>query len=99
MTTKEEFDRDPEAIAWARGYIQERYDFAEKAEQKAKVDWNDSIRKNETRLKQAEYHDRMMRWRRIKNMLQMWFIGGEGCVITCFDERRPAMLEMLDASR
>ena len=38
-------------------------------------------------------------WRRYANLLDMHFIGGEGCVIAAFDARRPEFAHMLAASR
>jgi hypothetical protein len=33
-------------------------------------------------------------WRKHARMMQNDFIGGEGCVIAAFDERRPAFVKM-----
>lgn len=91
-----DYDRDQAAIDWARAKIQRRYDFAAKAEATYQLKWQDAVRSNSKLLTQRELHDTMMRWRRIKNFLQMWFIGGEGCVVADFDVRRPHMMSFLD---
>jgi hypothetical protein len=75
------FDSDPEALAWARSKIQGRADRYAEWEQKARDEGDE---------------DKAMRWRRLKNMLHMDFIGGEGCVIAGFDERLPQLIEDLD---
>ncbi len=38
--------------------------------------------------------DRASQWRKFANLLELELIGGKTCVITPFDERRPAMLAL-----
>jgi hypothetical protein len=80
-----DFDRNPEALAWARTKLQHHIDKLAGWEQQATA---------QDKTEQAEH------WRRTKNYLLRSFIGGHGCVIAAFDERLPAHLDMLDrASR
>jgi hypothetical protein len=37
--------------------------------------------------KEAETPEQQMQWRKVANILEMKFIGGEGCVIRPFDKR------------
>jgi hypothetical protein len=78
-----DFDRDPEALAWARRKIQNEIDRADKFVADAK----------RVRNEQAE-----RTWRVIGNHLRRSFIGGTGCVIAAFDERRPDHLALLDTA-
>jgi hypothetical protein len=78
-----DFDRDPEALAWARRKIQNEIDRADKFVADAK----------RARNEQAE-----RTWRVIGNHLRRSFIGGTGCVIAAFDERRPDHLALLDTA-
>lgn len=78
-----DFDRDPEALAWARRKIQNVIDRADKFVADAK----------RVRNEQAE-----RTWRVIGNHLRRSFIGGTGCVIAAFDERRPGHLALLDTA-
>lgn len=71
-----DYDRDPEALAWARAIVQRDIDRFRRFESKAR---------SEGRDEQASF------WRKIANFLNMDFIGGEGCKIAAFDERRPSL--------
>lgn len=75
------FDRDPEALAWARTKVQAEIDRADKFVQQATADGA---------TESAEF------WRRHALHLHRSFIGGEGCAIACFDERRPAFVKSID---
>lgn len=79
-----DFDRDPEALAWARAKLQLHIDKL--------ADWEQQAA-GQDKAEQADH------WRRVKHYLQRKFIGGQGCVIAAFDERLPAHLDMLDRAR
>lgn len=70
------FGRDPEALEWARGHCERLRD---------KYGGFESAAARDGRIDQATF------WRKAANMLQMQLIGGTGCVITPFDERRPSL--------
>lgn len=70
------FESDPEALAWARSRVQGSID---------------KFRQFETEARNRGDEDRASQWRKFANFLQMDFIGGEGCVIAAFDERRPSL--------
>jgi len=72
----EKFGRDPEALAWARGHVQRRVDKYRGFSTEARDRGNEGL---------AE------QWRKFANLLQMEFIGGKGCTITPFDERKPRL--------
>lgn len=83
MTTlHSKFDRDPEALAWARAgvqtFINRMRDFERQARERAGSDPE--------------------QWRKIAFFIEREFIGGDGCVIATFDERRPALAAQLDAA-
>lgn len=78
------FDRDPEAVAWARGKVQAEIDRLARWHEKAKT---------EGKAEQAEH------WRRIAGFLNRKFIGGHVGVIARFDERLPEWVETVDAAR
>lgn len=78
MTDRSRYDADPEALAWARAKIQAEIDRAEKFVEQATADGATAS---------ADF------WRRHALHLQRSFIGGEGCVIASFDERRPAFTQ------
>lgn len=70
-----DFDRDPEALAWARAKVQHEIDRMVSFErQAAETGTTDPAQ-----------------WRRFSGMLRRSFIGGEGCVIAAFDERLPRL--------
>lgn len=77
------FDRDPEALAWARAHVQRQIDKMRRFEAKA----------------EAEGATDPVQWRKFGNLLDSAFIGGDGCVIASFDARKPEYLAMLDGSR
>ena len=72
----EKFGRDPEALAWARGLVQRRVD---------------KYRKFSTEARDRGNEELAGQWRKFANLLQMEFIGGTGCTIAPFDERRPQL--------
>ena len=76
-----DFDRDPEALAWARAKLQHHID---------KLAGWEAQAAGQGKQEQTEH----CRW--MKTYLLRSFIGGHGCVIAAFDERLPAHLEMLD---
>lgn len=75
-TATRDYDRDPEALAWARAKIQRDID---------------RFRGFANRASRRGDHDRSVQWHKFANFLQMDFIGGEGCKIAAFDERRPSL--------
>lgn len=77
------FDRDPEALAWARANVQHHIDRLAAWEEQA-------TEKGE--------QEQAMQCRRMRNFLDRSFIGGRGCVIAAFDERLPAHRELLDGA-
>lgn len=69
-----DYDGDPEALAWARAKVEAEIDRAARfVDQATAQGVTDS----------AEF------WRRHALHLHRAFIGGEGCTIAAFDERRP----------
>ena len=74
MSEPRRFDTDPEALAWARAAVQRRIDHYRGFEAQARDSGGD---------------EQASRWRRVANLLHMDFVGGTGCVIAAFDERRP----------
>lgn len=74
------FDADPEAVAWARAGVMREVERVEKFAA--------------TALKRGD-SEASARWRRFANLLRMSFIGGEGCVIATFDERRPTLVRAI----
>jgi hypothetical protein len=70
------YDTDPAALAWARAAVQRRIDHYRGFEAKARTSGSE---------------ERAAQWRKMANLLHMDFIGGEGCVIAAFDERRPSL--------
>jgi len=56
------------------------------------VDWaRAAVQREIDQLRQWQEQDSADadQWRKFANLLEMKFIGGEGCVIAAFDERRP----------
>ena len=78
-----DFDRDPEALAWARKKLQSEIDRADKFVADAKKIRNPEAART---------------WRVIGNHLRRSFIGGTGCVIAALDERLPEHRALLDAA-
>lgn len=75
------FDRDPEALAWARAKVQAEIDRCKQFHASATA--SDKPEQAET-------------WRRLANRMRRQFIGGEGCTIAAFDERRPEWHRAVD---
>lgn len=75
-TTTRDYDRDPEALAWARAKVQRDID---------------RFRRFEQQSRERGDADLASQWRKMANFLQMDFIGGTGCSIAAFDERRPSL--------
>lgn len=76
------FDSDPDAIAWARGKIQQYVERAELFEKHAREAHN---------LEMAAH------WRITAAYMRRTLLGGRGCVIAAFDERLPEWVERLEA--
>lgn len=70
-----DLNADPEALAWARA----------KAE---KI--RDKCRAFEAEAQAQDRTEPAAMWRRFAWFLETQFIGGKGCVVAAFDERRPA---------
>ena len=75
MSDLTRFDDDPEALAWARAKVERVIDQMADFERQAR----------ERAGSDPE------QWRRFRYLLTSRFIGGEGCVIAAFDERRPVI--------
>lgn len=84
MAAHDKYDRDPEALTWARAKVQAGIDRAEKFVEQATA---------------ADKPEAAQKWRYIANLLRNSFIGGEGCVIARFDERLPELRKALDNAR
>lgn len=80
----DKFDRDPEALAWAREKLTKQLDFVERMA-------SHLADKGET--EKAEGY-RGAAWR-----VRSTLIGGEGCVVGGFDERLPEFLSLLDGAK
>lgn len=80
MSGYSRFDRDPEAVAWARAKVQRRVD---------------KYRGFEAKTRERGEQDKADFWRRLANMLEMELLGGKTCVIAAFDERLPEMAALL----
>ncbi len=72
-----DFGTNPEALAWAREHVERVA---------AKYRGFEATARSEGRMEMAS------QWRKFANLLQMELVGGKGCVITPFDERRPQIL-------
>lgn len=70
------FGTDPGALAWARGHVGKLRDRYREFGQRADERGNREL---------------AAQWRKFANLLDMELIGGKGCVITPFDERRPLL--------
>jgi hypothetical protein len=81
MSDFSRFDRDPEALAWARAKVQHEIDRCAQFHQSAAT---------AGKAEQGEM------WRRLGNRMKRVFIGGEGCTIAAFDERLPEWTRALD---
>jgi len=78
------YGSDPEALEWARGNVERL---------------RDRYRRFTTEARDAGRTEQAEMWRRFANLLEMQLIGGKGCVITPFDERRPALPGPREAQR
>jgi hypothetical protein len=79
-----DFDRDPEALAWARAKVQDYVDRLADFERQAKE-------KRDPATATGCAVSRLLAERH--------FFGDGGCVIGVFDERRPDHLARLDTAR
>jgi len=77
------FDLDPEALAWARGKVENYIKKMRRFEEQA------------SHATDREGSRRERQWLLFGNMLESEFIGGRGCVIAAFDERLPKILPAL----
>ncbi|MER7815612.1 hypothetical protein [Streptomyces sp. NPDC096153] len=77
------YDRDPEAIAWARRKVERSVDMAEQGSREARLD-------DEQRERW-----RFAAW----FMRREFLGSGEGCVITAFDERLPEWTRRIEAAQ
>lgn len=81
MADYSRYDRDPEALAWARTKVQDEID---------------RCRKFADSEKAADKPEQAEMWRRLANRMQRQFIGGDGCVMGYFDERLPGLARAVD---
>lgn len=84
MTNYSKFDRDPEALAWARTKVQDEITRCRKFAESARA------------ADKPEQSEQSETWRRLANRMQRMFIGGEGRVMGYFDERLPALAKAVD---
>jgi hypothetical protein len=84
MTDQTRYDRDPEALAWARAKVREYIDRLADFEQQAKAD-SSGI---------TAYGCGVARL-----LAERHFLGDGGCTIGVFDERRPGMAPASSAER
>ena len=84
LQAQDDFNRDPKALAWARGHVQRKLDRVRGFQQVAQDRGDEDV---------------MRRWRGVGNFLQREFIGGVGCVVAAFDERSPEFAKQLDRAR
>ena len=82
-TGRSRFDRDPDAVAWARTKV---------------VRLRDRYRGFEQTSAAAGKSEQASMWRRLANMIDMQMVGGKGCSIAAFDERLPAMTALMDGA-
>jgi hypothetical protein len=75
------YDADPEALAWARGRVEAFIERLERFKAQAEGRGDEELAK---------------RWRMTAWLVEREFIGGEGCVIAAFDERRPKLVADLE---
>lgn len=76
---RDHYNSDPKALEWAREIVQRRVNHYRKWEAEAK----------------AQGSDTESQWRRVANILEMDFIGGSGCTIAGFDQRKPKFTSIL----
>jgi hypothetical protein len=76
-----QFDRDPEAIAWARTKVQSYIDQL--------VRWEEEAKEREAGAKATGIAVSRL-------LAERHFLGNNGCVIGAFDERRPAVAKAMD---
>lgn len=77
------YDRDPDALAWARSHVQGFVDKMRRFEKQA-------MERGDAQLESQ--------WRKIANSVSMTFIGGNGCVIGAFDQRLPQFVDLFEKS-
>lgn len=76
-----DYDRDPEALAWARAKVQAYIDLLADFERQAKAR-GDLLTANGCGVSRL--------------LTQRHFLGDGGCTIGAFDERRPDALDRID---
>lgn len=75
------FDRDPEALAWARAKVQAYIDRLADFEQQAAQQGDDAS---------------VRCFRVVQSHVRSYFLGDSGCVIGVFDERMPDYAKAID---
>ncbi len=75
------YDRDPDALAWARAKV---------------TDLESRWRKFAESAAEAGHDDQADMWRYLANGVRNELIGGDGCVIAAFDERRASLPPVAD---
>lgn len=81
MTNHSHYDRDPEALAWARTKVQDEINRCRKFAESALA---------------ADQPEQAEMWRRLANRMERTFINGTGCVMGYFDERLPTLAKAVD---
>jgi hypothetical protein len=79
MSVNLKYDTDPEALAWARAGVQGLVD---------------KMRRFERQAAEQGTTD-PAQWRKIANIVESHLIGGKGCVIATFDERRAKLAPII----
>ena len=89
-----DFDLDPEALAWARQKVERVIDRYHRLSEQAQTgaERARTVEDVITEMALAE------KWRIRANLLRRDLIGGQGCVIAAFDERRPNIARVIPES-
>jgi hypothetical protein len=82
--TAHDYNTDADVLRWARGKVQRE------------VDRFDAWARQATDNGDAEQAEQ---WRMMANMLRRRFIGGKGCCIAAFDERKPELARVIAPTR
>lgn len=77
------FDRDPEALAWARGKVQ---------------DYIDRLADFERQVAEAGDEASVRCFRIVQSHVRSYFLGDGGCVIGVFDQRMPDLAKAIDSA-
>jgi len=87
-TEQLDYDRDPEALAWARARVQQHIDRYEDLLAQAKA----------AAAENPEHMDRVRFWFRLAGVVRRDLTAGTECVHAAFDARLPDLLARIDAA-